>query len=743
MKKWTRLLAGMLGGLLMLSACSKGEENASSQIQTPKGQYIETDITPPGLTGMAKTFALEDGTLVCYSQDLKHRYETKDLGTNWQESKGPGGFLEDVGFLDFDLLPDGKTLLAVVGSGYDSPEQIVKITEDGEMTPFVVEDFPQDGSKVFVETLKAMPQNRLLLGYSIQPQEASQPQQDTSDSQFEGQVFFAGGESSYGLYDLDSGKRITSYQNWFGQTVCDDAERFYTLSPEGSIGARQLSDGSADPKVDLQVPLDPMSFLRSMQKVGEDFYIMDGKQVVRTNQTGTETVLAGGRYSFDTPSLMLQNMFVLPGGEIVLCMADMQSGRIYKYQWDENATTDPEKTIKVWSLNNDPLMLAAIGEMRRKNPGVTVEYEVGLDESRGMTAEDAIKQLNTRMLNQDGPDVIVLDGIPAEVYAQKGMLQDLRPLVDTKKLFPAFVEPFETSQGLYYLPGSFSIPLLLSDTGPVDSLSALLQQVQQGQDALPPVGYEQGMNGAPEEQRPVLQFNDLQEVYDLLWNTSASQILTPQGLNGQAVEEMLKALQTIHDKYKLSSQDQQHGSAAIAMIGGATNMVGGSPLAYSGTGAHMGAYTASDLSMLGMLSQRPNTQLSSFPGLVQGAYVPGTLVGINQETRKPDLAAQLLGILYGETVQGTITGTGFPVTQAGMEKQMASINDMMKEMGEKEIPVDYTHLVSLAKTPILQDQVVKNTIWQEAEKLCKGEIQLEGAVKEIEQSLKNYLAERK
>ena len=51
-----------------------------------------------------------------------------------------------------------------------------------------------------------------------------------------------------------------------------------------------------------------------------------------------------------------------------------------------------------------------------------VEYEAAIGEGSAVTAQDAIKNLNTRLLNGDGPDVMLLDGCPAENYAARGML---------------------------------------------------------------------------------------------------------------------------------------------------------------------------------------------------------------------------------------------------------------------------------------------------------------------------------
>ena len=47
----------------------------------------------------------------------------------------------------------------------------------------------------------------------------------------------------------------------------------------------------------------------------------------------------------------------------------------------------------------------------------------------GVTAEDAVKALNTELLAGNVPDVLVLDGLPADSYIEKGILADISEVV--------------------------------------------------------------------------------------------------------------------------------------------------------------------------------------------------------------------------------------------------------------------------------------------------------------------------
>ncbi len=84
------------------------------------------------------------------------------------------------------------------------------------------------------------------------------------------------------------------------------------------------------------------------------------------------------------------------------------------------------------------------------------------DES--VTREDALKKLNTELLSGSGPDILILDGINIDVYAEKGVLTDLSDVVkeaDSKGgLYTNLIAPFYQGEQLYALPVQFGIPVL-------------------------------------------------------------------------------------------------------------------------------------------------------------------------------------------------------------------------------------------------------------------------------------------
>ena len=68
-----------------------------------------------------------------------------------------------------------------------------------------------------------------------------------------------------------------------------------------------------------------------------------------------------------------------------------------------------------------------------KFPEYQVVIDVGVSEEDGKTVSDAIRSLNTEIMAGNGPDIILMDGLPIEDYIEKGVLEDLSDMVESVK----------------------------------------------------------------------------------------------------------------------------------------------------------------------------------------------------------------------------------------------------------------------------------------------------------------------
>lgn len=88
----------------------------------------------------------------------------------------------------------------------------------------------------------------------------------------------------------------------------------------------------------------------------------------------------------------------------------------------------------------------------------------------GLTAEDAVKALNTEIMAGKGPDVLCLDGLPLDSYLSKGMLADLSDTLkaaeEKEEFFNNITRAFEKDGKIYAIPTRFRTPFLWENRKP-------------------------------------------------------------------------------------------------------------------------------------------------------------------------------------------------------------------------------------------------------------------------------------
>lgn len=560
------------------------------------------------------------------------------------------------------------------------------------------------------------------------------------------------------LLDAATGGVVHDFKDSGAMSFTADGERLYLLGYDNKLAAYSLADGKPDASVTGSFGEGGENAFNQKLAAGPNGSLLmcDGNRIQSLAADGTvQGVMDGSSYSFGDPTSYVSGFASTQDGGILMGLHQRDEGlRIYKYSYDPNAELDPTKLVKVWSLEDNFNARAAISLFRRQNPEVTVDYEVALTGEGGLTAEDAIKNLNTRLLNGDGPDVMILDGCPVESYAAKGVLADLAALLDTGDVYPAILEPFMQGGKLFTLPMEFSVPMLIGQQDQLKALSSLdavMNAITQGK-GIAATGENDAFSALPEEERPAFDFGELRDVFDLLWNTSAGAVVKDNAVDNAALSKLLTALKAINDKYELSSdKPSMMAGIALASEGSASVSLSGSPIAYSAQRALYGGFIANDLQLTQIMTEAPGSGQVVFPGLNTGAWMPGCLAGINADSQVTELAAGLLQAMLGQDAQAVTMSGGLPVTKKGAAAEIAAIDKQMRESrrqmsGGANLPegfeFDFDSLINQLDAPVLNDGTLTDTLWGITEKLCQGELDVEGAVKQFEQESKNYLAER-
>jgi len=253
------------------------------------------------------------------------------------------------------------------------------------------------------------------------------------------------------------------------------------------------------------------------------------------------------------------------------------------------------------------------------------------------------------------------------------------------------------------------------------------------------------MMGVDEESRAAVFFDDLKELSDILWASGAPEIIKDNKLDGEALRNYLEAVKAISDKYGLADESTpgaRMGMGVAFSDGSSVTALPGSLVRYTMRMTNYAAFSASNLQLLQLMFDRDESEIKLFPGATSGTWQPSTVVGISADTSAPDFALMLVQTMLSLDVQKLNYGTGLPVTRAGIEAQIEAINSLHNRFGVTAFEFDAGALIGELNTPSMVDTVLTGMMWNSIMKCCKGEIDVEGAAKEIEQSIKNYLAER-
>ena len=124
-----------------------------------------------------------------------------------------------------------------------------------------------------------------------------------------------------------------------------------------------------------------------------------------------EQVIDGSLCTLNNPAYGLQGMTMLDNNEFLAFFTD---GRLARYTYDPNVPTVPSERLKAYSLEESDTLRKAINVYQGAHPEVYVEYEIGMGENDSVTREDALKKLNTQIMAGEGPDLMILDGMPVD-----------------------------------------------------------------------------------------------------------------------------------------------------------------------------------------------------------------------------------------------------------------------------------------------------------------------------------------
>ena len=190
----------------------------------------------------------------------------------------------------------------------------------------------------------------------------------------------------------------------------------------------------------------------------DEFFIVDSTGVYTINDENYNKtqIMDTNAYLFNSNEMDLENFLQLDNKNYLAVYYNYNEdiNNIYTYSYSEELANKELEEITIYSLYENTSIRQYGARYQNDNPNVVINYEIGITEGSGQTENDAIKTLNTELMSNNGPDILILDNLSSQDLIEKGMLEDITDVINNKKesLFENILDSYFIDDKIYALP---------------------------------------------------------------------------------------------------------------------------------------------------------------------------------------------------------------------------------------------------------------------------------------------------
>ena len=740
-----------------------GQDNQSASDEpVAMGRYVEKVIDMSdkinGLMGNS-IFRLNDGTLIITEGSHYPFWISKDNGETWEEDD----------WAWHKKMIDDETYISETAIGSDGTVAVIYgVSDDNDDYEQFLLIMKPDGTEIPVET----------------PAEAGHYPRHAVVTEA-GRVFvsFLGGDNLYEAKEDGSCELFLTMSEGPGlMNVCGNllvmdgydykAPLIYDIEKEEYIEDKVLEDFMSENYEKGN------SFGSDWYElypfIGEEnvIYIAGQKGLHRhvIGGSAVEEVIDGNLCTFSNPAYGIGSVIMLPDDEF---MAIFSSGRLVHFVYDPDMPTVPSERLKVYSLKENDTIRQAISLYQTANPEVYVEYEMGMGNDSSITRDDALKNLNTKIMAGEGPDVLILDNMPLDSYIEKGLLLDISPLIDSlsgdEELFGNIVEAMKTGDKLYAMPCEIQVPVIMSEDkylSKAKDLAGLADIIEELREDNPGSDLFHILS-----ERGILRFFSMTSVP--AWTKENGEI------DKEAVTEYLKQTKRIYDahmdglpeklvenynrtnEYWLSEMGELYDESDYLRISAneLQYAAGNIKLLMSALSDRNGYFSLTSVNKVDGFEDRVWALMD---GQCQNVFCANTLMGINAASQYTEQAQDFIKLCLGRENQSTLF-KGLAVNKAAFDDSFKEDKSLVSEDGaylwqssssedgirldfitywaDEQQTAEFKSCIESLGTAYIEDVMLEEAVYDEGIAYFRGEKSLEDAVNAIEKKVSLYLAE--
>ncbi len=525
------------------------------------------------------------------------------------------------------------------------------------------------------------------------------------------------------IYNPD-GSLLEQFPCGFYQSLCVEGNQIYSADTTGTSVQHYNAEKN---KFESLIKAGFDNTIRTCVQ-GDDIYVCTVTGIYRAKTSGGEfqKVLDAGTYHFARDGGVLLKFFVIGDAFYIVYGEDGGSIKKYAPAGEEDVATN---SLNIYSLKKNDVILDMISEFQAIYPDTEIIYETGEGSDGSVTAADHIRALNARILAGDGPDVLVLDGLPTESYVKKGILADLTPVLGESKeeLLPSFLSAYTIEGKIYMLPARFAFPMFLT-TGQEKSVYSSLKSL---------VEYSEAEGGV---MVPRYSYADYLEI---LYYNYPPELITEDKVNRENLAEFLELTKRLCE----SEEAIEETDWIVSYLEGR-----GSSFPFADGEADF-AFVVMDDGYIGLNTYPNAVELREGEIVLNGnTFFPRTLFGINNLTKNAELANAFLRFAFSYEIQERyLGGAGYPINTKVLDEfaQLDHSNSVLsngvfklRSSNKKE----YEWIDKLVReklhTPFTVDASIWEIIEEEALGYLKGAKSLNESVDGIAGRIQLYLYEQ-
>lgn len=447
-----------------------------------------------------------------------------------------------------------------------------------------------------------------------------------------------------------------------------------------------------------------------------------------------EQLVAGIETDFSMPDYWCLNLTAAEDGGIYALFQTNEGQKLNFYEYDPNAVSEITEVLKLYTVYESSLLKQAAALYHKAHPEVVIniESEYSMYSYETPDYDTVYKKLNTMLMGDDAPDILVMDHLNMESYAQRGLLEDLddvvRPLEESGELLSNITGAYVGEDGKrYVVPLQFGFTLALGrDITPenMNSLEAMADFLSQADYSY-------------------LGNQTVDELVDLFYPYFCDRIVCDKQLDKENLSKYLGYLKVIADNSGMIDKRPEN-----ELSYGMWDLAAKAKLAFTDARGFI------DCMFPMSMADYIKGDFTAF----ENSFIPSVQMGICTKSGYPDTARDFLKFALSRQVQDSEYYNGFPVNSLSLKKQsekdrsdMTAATMIMADDGgyvefdskpySKETAKRLTDICGTLDRPVREDAKIREVLIECLGGYLKGTESIDETIQKIEAGLKMYLAE--